>query len=259
MTDIEWESSTEPLAMLARTGGPHGHRKKRLFAVACCRRLWHAPSTAYLELLSTAERLADGQVGEGFVSEVLRNADRAWGRVDGSPAVAGARMTLSRTGHEAAVLTVHHCIRSEMARILSAIEGEAASHDPVVRQAKAVWDGEIGHERNEQLGWNEVRNVAKAAAEAVARPAILAGFAATLREVTGPSLSPKQLDARWLTPTVLALAEAIYEDRAFDRMPVLADALEEAGCDNADILAHCRVDGVHVRGCWVVDLVLGKE
>jgi hypothetical protein len=58
----------------------------------------------------------------------------------------------------------------------------------------------------------------------------------------------------------VALATGIYEERAFDRMPILADALEDAGCDNTDIIAHCRdPKGGHVRGCWVVDLVLGKE
>jgi hypothetical protein len=55
------------------------------------------------------------------------------------------------------------------------------------------------------------------------------------------------------------VAKAIYQSRAFQDMPILADALEDAGCDNADILAHCRRPGPHVRGCWVVDLILGKE
>ena len=68
-----------------------------------------------------------------------------------------------------------------------------------------------------------------------------------------------ELDPSWLTSTVIALAEGIYSDRAFDRLPILADALEDAGCDHADILAHCRGDGPHARGCWVVDLILGKE
>jgi hypothetical protein len=67
------------------------------------------------------------------------------------------------------------------------------------------------------------------------------------------------LDPRWQTETVVALAYSIYADRAFDRMPILADALEDAGGDNADILTHCRGDGPHVRGCCAVDLVLGKE
>jgi hypothetical protein len=67
------------------------------------------------------------------------------------------------------------------------------------------------------------------------------------------------LNPCWLTLTVRQLAQAIYDDRAFDRLPILADALEDAGCDNADILNHCRQPGEHVRGCWVVDLLLGKE
>jgi hypothetical protein len=54
-------------------------------------------------------------------------------------------------------------------------------------------------------------------------------------------------------------AAAIYEKRTFDRLPNLAEALEAAGCDNADILNHCRGGGEHVRGCWAVDLVLGKS
>ena len=64
----------------------------------------------------------------------------------------------------------------------------------------------------------------------------------------------------WRTSTVVALAKGIYQDRAFDRMPILADALQDAGCTNEDILQHCRdPKQVHVRGCWVVDLVLGKS
>jgi hypothetical protein len=51
----------------------------------------------------------------------------------------------------------------------------------------------------------------------------------------------------------------MYEERNFHAMPILADAMQDAGCDNEDILWHCREPGVHVRGCWVVDLVLGKE
>src|SRR5205807_20572 len=80
-----------------------------------------------------------------------------------------------------------------------------------------------------------------------------------LRDIFGNPFSPVAFDPRWLTTDVVALARGIYEDRAFDRLPLLADALMDAGCDSDDILSHCRSEGPHVRGCWVVDLVLGKE
>jgi hypothetical protein len=80
-----------------------------------------------------------------------------------------------------------------------------------------------------------------------------------LRDVFGPlPFRAVAVDPAWLTSDVLALAAGIYADRAFDRMPILADALEDAGCNNDDILNHCRFGDAHVRGCWVVDLVLGK-
>jgi hypothetical protein len=63
----------------------------------------------------------------------------------------------------------------------------------------------------------------------------------------------------WNDATVLRITQTIYAERAFDRLPVLADALEEAGCHDTDILNHCRQPGEHARGCWVVDLILGKE
>ncbi|WP_246524616.1 hypothetical protein [Gemmata palustris] len=63
----------------------------------------------------------------------------------------------------------------------------------------------------------------------------------------------------WRTDTVLALASQMYKSREFSAMPILADALQDAGCDATDVLNHCRGPGPHVRGCWVVDRVLGKE
>jgi hypothetical protein len=74
------------------------------------------------------------------------------------------------------------------------------------------------------------------------------------REVAGEML----IQPAWLTATVVGVALSIRAG-AFDRLPILADALEDAGCTNADILNHCRQPGEHVRGCWAVDLVLGKK
>jgi hypothetical protein len=79
--------------------------------------------------------------------------------------------------------------------------------------------------------------------------------------VLGNPFRPVAFDPAWLAwndGAVAKRAQAIYDDRGFDRLPLLADALEDSGCTEAEILAHCRGPGPHVRGCWVVDLLLGK-
>ncbi|MBL8795582.1 MAG: hypothetical protein JNM56_16875 [Planctomycetia bacterium] len=75
----------------------------------------------------------------------------------------------------------------------------------------------------------------------------------------GNPFRPVTVDSAWRTPTVVSLATAIYAERAFGRLPILGDALEDAGCTNVDLLNHCRQPGDHVRGCWAVDAVLGRE
>ena len=83
-----------------------------------------------------------------------------------------------------------------------------------------------------------------------------------LRDIFRNPFRPISLDAAWLwwnDGTVRKIAQVIYDDRTFTHMPILADALEEAGCTEQSILNHCRSGGEHVRGCWVVDLLLGKE
>jgi hypothetical protein len=81
-----------------------------------------------------------------------------------------------------------------------------------------------------------------------------------VREIFENPFRPVTFDTAWRTSDVMLLANGIYADRAFDRMPILADALQDAGCDNEDILGHCRdASATHVRGCWALDLVLGKE
>ncbi len=79
-----------------------------------------------------------------------------------------------------------------------------------------------------------------------------------LRDILGNPFRPVTILPEWRTSTVLSLALGIYSDRAFDRMPILADALQDSGCDSEDILTHCRGSGPHVRGCVVVDACLGK-
>jgi hypothetical protein len=85
--------------------------------------------------------------------------------------------------------------------------------------------------------------------------------AALLRDVCGNPFRPAAMDTScraWCGGTVVQLARAIYEERAFERLPILADALEDAGCTAADVLNHCRGGGEHARGCWVVDLLVDR-
>ena len=83
-----------------------------------------------------------------------------------------------------------------------------------------------------------------------------------MHDIFGNPFRPVAINPTWLAwndGTVLRIALSIYDERSFDRMPILADALEDAGCDNEELLCHCRSEGPHVRGCWAVDLILRKE
>jgi hypothetical protein len=119
-------------------------------------------------------------------------------------------------------------------------------------------------------GWSSARGILEYVTAVTASPEEWASpaeahaaqprFAQLLREVIGNPFRPPVVDPTWLLwhdGTVRHLARAIYDDRTYEQLPILADALEEAGCTDADILAHCRGPGPHVRGCWAVDAILG--
>jgi hypothetical protein len=82
---------------------------------------------------------------------------------------------------------------------------------------------------------------------------------ALFQELFGNPFRPVKRLKSWLTTDVRLLASGIYDEKAFDRLPILADALQDAGCTNNDILTHCRSGREHVRGCWALDLILGRE
>lgn len=111
------------------------------------------------------------------------------------------------------------------------------------------------------------RNAARSAQAGVAsNPTLgteageLLAQAGLVRDIFGPqSFQQITVDPTWLTPGVVQLARSIYDDRSFGRMPEMAEFLHQAGCDNDEILRHCRGPGPHVRGCWVVDSILGKK
>jgi len=79
-----------------------------------------------------------------------------------------------------------------------------------------------------------------------------------LRDIFGNPLRTSVIDSAWLTHSVVTLAQSIYDERSFERLQILGDVLEAAGCDDAGILSHCRAQTEHVRGCWVVDAIAGK-
>ncbi len=90
-------------------------------------------------------------------------------------------------------------------------------------------------------------------------PALQRRRAKLVLDVYGNPFRPVTFAPEWRTSTAVAIARQMYKTHDFSAMPILADALQDAGCDSADVLDHCRdPKGVHVRGCWVVDSVLGK-
>jgi hypothetical protein len=109
--------------------------------------------------------------------------------------------------------------------------------------------------------WRTATVVARDAGIATESPHEKSAQSGLLRDIFSNPFRPAALDPSWLTRhggLLVSMAQKMYESCDFTDLPILADALEEAGCANTDMLAHCRQPGDHVRGCWVVDLLLGK-
>ena len=123
-------------------------------------------------------------------------------------------------------------------------------------------DGRDLADRAWDLHWCEVCLLGfPAGADLSSHPEVLdrqAKLKPLLRDIFGNPFRPVTFAPEWRTETAVSLAQTMYDARDFGNLPVLADALQDAGCENADVLDHCRGPGPHVRGCWVVDLVLGK-
>jgi hypothetical protein len=199
--------------------------------VACCRGIWEGlRDVRSRTAVEVAERFADGLVS----AEALRTAyQAAYDAVDDC-------------------LDLHPFSEDQaIAAYLSAaanvdeidLETDATEQDGVALHA-------AGYAIDKSLSESDLP---QAISQTGRRQGIL------LREIVGNPFRPVSFSPEWRTSTAVALATQMYESGDFITMPILADALQDAGCDSDDILDHCRQPGTHVRGCWVVDLVLGKE
>ena len=222
MTEQEWLDSTESGKMLAVVRARLDPRLRR-FAVECCRRIRH--------LIADEVFHAAADAGEAFADDP-RN-EKSTIKVMAAAAIEGWR----HRNRYASAADRHR---------LCAADGALATCA--------------------STDWNAAFNAAQAAAKAANRndpdccdSAELEYQADIFRCIFGNPYQSVAFDSTWRTPTALQLAESIDSDRAFDRLPILADALLKAGCTNADILRHCQSVKPHVRGCWVVDLILSKQ
>jgi hypothetical protein len=220
MTADEWDVSANSQAMLAALEGRGTERLWRLFAVACVRRIETLMRyEPSRKALDVAERFADGEV----TAEHLR---------------------VARVQAEAAAHQAHYDEWADEARAGFCWD---AQYEAMLKARTAAEDAL-------PCVAEEISN-ARSLRDGLVLPDIL-------REVFGNPFRWTVVDPAWLAcndRAVLRLAEGIYAERAFDRMPILGDALEEAGCADADVLRHCRQSDGHVRGCWVLDLLLAKE
>jgi hypothetical protein len=236
MTEAQWLACADPTPMLHFVRGRASGRKLRLFAVACCRRIWdQLPGEASHRAVEFTERFADGHA----TVEELATAFAALSEQVPQQFIPGRPYPAQVVWHagRAALFSSWPPPRHMDARSAARHVASTASH----QAARAV-----------EPNW------AACKAERVAQAQLLRDlFGNPFRTVRpGRVLSPW---FTWCNATVVHLAQAIYDEAAFDRMPILADALEEAGCTHHDILNHCRGPGPHARGCFVVDLLLGKK
>jgi hypothetical protein len=222
--------------MLQWLEGRVSSRKFRLFACACCRRIWHLLTDERSRTaVEVAEQFADGRATKSALASACGAAYWCWHRPS-------EELTVAQ--REAAIAAYSASLPTERT-------GSKRPHSPLSIAHRAWGDGMFNAEtRTSSLSVEE---------------ACIAG-ATLVREIFGNPFRPVVLSPGWCAPAVLALAQATYDNRTLpagtlepERLAVLADALEEAGCTDADILGHLRGPGLHYRGCWCVDTLLNKS
>jgi hypothetical protein len=225
MTESQWLACTDPSIMLVFLDDKANDRQLRLFACACCRRVWHLlTDERSRHAVEVAERFADGRA---------EPKERAAAHTAALIPAGGAAQQAAWAVYWATCPRLGDCVLQSC----EATAGAAAR--AAVKAAQ-----EAGQDR--AAAWDKARATDEQ---------LQANY---LRDIFGNPFRPLVLDAAWRTATVTDLARAIYSERSFSDLPILADALEDAGCTATAILDHCRQPGDHVRGCWVLDAVLAK-
>jgi hypothetical protein len=233
MTPSDWATSTDPHAMLMflRERRPVGERKLTLLSAACCRRAWdRLVDTRSRQSVEVVEQVADGDAG----------------RDDLSAAREGAILAEVDLMNDHSVPSAVRLDRWLTARAVSFLCSGLSQNPPA--------EDHLANAFGSVVGWTAYPR-AGAEDEVVAG---LTAVAALLRDIFGDPFSPTTFLPEWRTEAVLSLSRGIYEDGAWEVMPVLGDALDEAGADPA-VVSHCREPGAHVRGCHVLDGVLGRS
>ena len=236
MTEVEWLACANPTPMLWFGADGSGERKTRLFAVACCRRIWNL----LLDLRSKSAIEAAEQIAEG-----LRCSGDPWSDAMNARTIQPTRKAKHAANAAAFSIDGSHLLNLQKSQQYKVV---FSANVAAWEAAWAVGDEDWVPADDLTAGRDYNRTEAERTVQA-----------RLLRDIFGNPFRPVLVDPAWLTTTVAGLAQSIYDDRAFDRLPILADALEDAGCTNVDMLNHCRLPGEHVRGCWVVDLLLGKK
>lgn len=248
MTETEWLECISPDLMLAHLGEQASLRKRRLFACACVRRIWPLLGDDRLrQAVKVAERSADGKASARVLEKALRLARRR--RVEREGMESRAATWMIRAGRAAA----------------QAVEALLPEEGPILIPPRDIRDlpDVVSATRTARTAARAVeaqREQNPIAAIELIRPLHALDAVELLRDIFGNPFRPTALDPRWLEwkrNKVAKMARVIYRKRCFRNLPVLADALEEAGCRDAAILTHCRAPVEHARGCWVVDAVLG--
>jgi hypothetical protein len=263
MTEAEWLASTDTHLMLDFVASKASERKLRLLVVACCRHLGHllAPAKDCRDVAATQLNPIvsepDDKQARGALLRVLarRFGQSSWAAISDTDK---EQMTQWwGIGRDDASQVPASEVEYDFIEEVMTLIGEAVS--------VAV---EAAQDRIEDKEWARAENSGGAADAVMTAYGKIATKVADeeqlaqcqmLRDLFGNPFRSVALAPVWLTSRVVALAQAIHDERAFDRLPVLADALEEAGCHDEHILGHCRGPGPHVRGCWLVDLILGKQ